>query len=287
MGYWYWGVQSLIEGMASLESAAGTDYGIGKAPGLATTAYFPLYMTGPDGAFNFGNAKDIFNITAEFFWFARKYNDGRLAAVRKDFMDKNRGTARVYDILWYDQNLAEAGKTLPLPLDMWFTNTESFSFRNGWDRDALFIAMKGGDNMAVHGHLNTGTFVLDAMGERWVSQLGSDSYSNPGYFSKGERNSRGYNYYRVRAEGQNTLLINPDSLSDQFPHAFSRIERYGFTPERSFAIVDMLPAYHHEAIKAKRGAMIFDKRSVLLIRDEVICKRPSRIYWSVHTKASS
>jgi len=286
VGYWYWGVQSLVEGMASLESAAGTDYGIGKAPGLATTAYFPLYMTGPKGAFNFGNAKDIFNITAEFFWFAKKYQNFRLAAVRKDFMENSQGPARVYDILWYDQNLAEKGKFLPLPLDMWFTHTESFSFRNGWNRDALFIAMKGGDNMAVHGHLNTGTFVLDAKGERWVTQLGGDRYSNPGYFSKGERNSRGYNYYRVRAEGQNTLLINPDSLSDQLPHAFSRIERYGFTPERAFAIIDMLPAYHHEAITAKRGAMIFDRRSVLLLRDEVICKRPSCIYWSIHTKAS-
>ena len=72
VGYWFWGVQSMVEGMAALESAAGTDYGIGRIPGFASAAYFSVYMTCPNGAFNFGNARQGFNIVPGFYWFDEK-----------------------------------------------------------------------------------------------------------------------------------------------------------------------------------------------------------------------
>ena len=284
--YWYWGVQSVVECIAAFESATGTDYGLGKTPGLATTAYFPSYMAGPGGTFNFGNAGETIRISPEFFWFARKYKDPKIAKIRKDFMETHQTRAKVYDILWYDESLLESrseGETIPL--DMWFIRNETASHRSDWGKDALFIALKGGNNMATHGHLNTGAFVLDALGERWVKLLGGDRYSNPGYFTKGARNSMGYQYYRVRAEGQNTLLINPDSLSDQLPRAESRIINFHSQDDRAFSVIDMSEAYEHEAEKVIRGTMIFDGRSRILLRDEIVCKNPSLIYWFMHTSS--
>ena len=52
------------------------------------------------------------------------------------------------------------------------------------DRDAFFIGFKGGDNKANHSHLDLGTFVMDALGERWAIDLGGDEYNMPGYFGK-------------------------------------------------------------------------------------------------------
>ncbi len=287
VGYWYWGVQSLVEGMASLESATGFDYGIGETPGLASTAYFPFYMTGPKGAFNFGNAKSGFNITSEFYWFAKKYNDSKLATVRKRFMDRRETRADVYDLLWYDPALITSQDSLDeLPLDMWFANTETVSMRSAWDDHALFVAFKGGDNMATHGHLNTGSFVLDALGQRWAVQLGGDRYSNPGYFSTGQRDSQGYQYYRVRAEGQNTLLINPTVLSDQQPHAISKVVSFSSDKDRAFAIIDMTSAYRHEANRVQRGIMLFDNRFRIVLRDEIQCEDASQIWWFMHTPAN-
>ncbi len=284
--YWYWGVQSVVECVASFESATGTDYGIGKTPGLATTAYFPYYMTGPMGAFNYGNAGQEFWITPEYFWFAKKFNDPKIASARKKFMDAHETPAKVYDMLWYDDVLlGNADAKGSIPLDMWFLTTETSSFRNGWDKDALFTAMKGGDNMATHGHLNLGSFVLDAMGVRWATHLGGDRYSNPGYFRKGERNSMGYQYYRVRAEGQNTILINPDSLSDQLPRAKSRVINFHSQKDMAFSVIDMSEAYAHEAENVIRGSMIFDNRTKILLRDEIICKKSSQIFWFMHTSS--
>jgi len=284
--YWYWGVQSVVECIAAFESATGTDYGLGKTPGLATTAYFPFYMAGPGGAFNFGNAGETIRISPELFWFARKYKDPKIAKIRRDYMEASQNPAMVYDILWYDDALIELiHKGESIPRDMWFMGNETASHRSDWGGDALFIALKGGNNMATHGHLNTGAFVLDALGERWAILLGGDRYSHPGYFRKGARNSMGYQYYRVRAEGQNTLLINPDSLSDQLPRSESRIVNFHSKDNRSFSVIDMSEAYGHEAERVIRGAMLFDGRSRILIRDEIICKKPSQVYWFMHTSA--
>jgi len=286
VGYWYWGVQSVVEGIASLESATGTDYGMGNAPGMASTAYFPFYMSGPKGAFNFGNAKSIFRICPEFYWFAKKYKDPKLAGIRKQFMDQHKTKAEAYDLLWYDESLVANQKQMDqLPLDMWFANTETSSLRSGWDENALFVALKGGDNMATHGHLNTGSFVLDALGQRWAVQLGGDRYGNPGYFTKGQRDSQGYQYYRVRAEGQNTILINPDTLSDQLPRAVSKVINFASSKDNAFSIIDMTPTYAHEANQVQRGLKLFDQRSKIVLRDEIRCKKQSEVWWFMHTPA--
>ena len=286
VGYWYWGVQSVVEGIASFESATGSDYGTCKTPGLSSSAYFPLYMTGPQGAFNFGNAKAVHNIKPDYYWFAQKYQDPKLAQFRKQFMERSNTKAKVYDLIWYNPDLINGTDVFEkLPLDMMFLRTETASFRSSWNDDAFFIALKGGDNMATHGHLNTGSFVLDALGERWAVQLGADSYSNPGYFTKGERNSQGYQYYRVRAEGQNTILINPDGLSDQLPRAVSHIEEFATNTDQAHSIINMTQAYSHEAVSVKRGIKIANARKNIILRDEIRCLKASQIYWFMHTPA--
>lgn len=284
VGYWYWGVQSMVEGLATLESAIGTDYGLSKSPGFAYTPYFSVYLTGPTGSFDFGNAHRSFqNISAEFFWFGSKYNDPPIALYRKTFMDQENIRGGVYDLLWYNALLTGIQKK-KWPPNMMFRETEVVSLRSDWSENALFVALKGGYNLSTHGHLNTGTFVLDALGERWVTQLGADNYSNPGYWRRETRDGQAYQYYRVRAEGQNTLLINPDQLSEQIPTSISKIVKFSPQENHSFGIIELTEAYRHVAKSVKRGVMMVDGQQVVL-RDEIICKSPSEVWWFAHTYA--
>ena len=132
VGYWYWGVQSMVEGLATLESAIGTDYGLGKSPGFAYTPYFSIFLTGPTGNFDFGNAHRSFqNISAEFFWFGSKYNDPKIANYRKAYMDQGNIRGGVYDLLWYNESQIGKQKT-QLPNDMMFRETEVVSLRSDW-----------------------------------------------------------------------------------------------------------------------------------------------------------
>src|ERR1019366_3455224 len=72
------------------------------------------------------------------------------------------------------------------------------------------ICFKGGEMGASHGDLDAGDFVLEALGQRWAYDLGSDDYALPGYFDTNlAHTTNRWSYYRMRAEGQNTIVINP------------------------------------------------------------------------------
>ena len=89
----------------------------------------------------------------------------------------------------------------------------------------FFVGFKGGDNKVNHSHLDLGTFVLDALGQAWALDLGSDDYNLPGYFGK-----QRWNYYRLRTEGHNTLTIEGEN---QNPEARAHLLAFHSDPERA------------------------------------------------------
>jgi hypothetical protein len=110
--------------------------------------------------------------------------------------------------------------------------------------------------------------------------LGADDYNLPGYFG-GQR----WNYYRLRAEGQNTLVINPTAAPDQDPAAGTHIIRFNSKPERAFAIADLTAAYAKNARRVWRGIALLD-RNKLLVQDEIQADKPLDLWWFMHTPAS-
>jgi hypothetical protein len=152
--------------------------------------------------------------------------------------------------------------------------------RSAWnDRDALFVGFKAGDNKANHSNLDLGSFVLDGDGVRWFVDLGADDYNLPGYFG-----SQRWSYYRMRAEGHNTLVLDPTKQPDQNPRAATQIVRFESKPERAFAIADLSPAYGGPARQVRRGLAMIHRRQVLL-QDELKCAAPTDAWWFAHTTA--
>ena len=128
--------------------------------------------------------------------------------------------------------------------------------------------------------MDLGTFVFDALGVRWALDLGSDNYNMPGYFG-----SRGWTYYRKRAEGHNTLVLNPSTDPDQDPTAVARIIFQGGGEGEAISIADLTPGYRRHANSVKRGIALFDDRSQLLVQDEIEADRPAEVWWFMHTTA--
>jgi hypothetical protein len=167
-----------------------------------------------------------------------------------------------------------------LPRDKYFRGAEVVTFRTAWDdRQALFVGFKAGDNKANHSNLDLGTFVLDALGERWAVDLGADDYNLPGYFG-----AQRWNYYRLRAEGHNTLVLNPGTAPDQDPQAAARIVKFTSRPDRSLAVADLSSAYAHYAREVRRGVALLDGGQVL-VQDEVRAVQPAEVWWFLHTAA--
>jgi hypothetical protein len=156
--------------------------------------------------------------------------------------------------------------------------------RGAWnDRNTWFVGFKAGDNKANHSNLDLGSFVLDAYGKRFVMDLGADNYNAPGYFSTGANGPR-WNYYRMRAEGHNTLVINPGTKADQDPLAFTRIIKFNTKGTTAFAVADLTPAYSAEAKSVQRGIALAGGNTVV-IRDEIKADKPAQLYWFLHTRA--
>jgi hypothetical protein len=114
---------------------------------------------------------------------------------------------------------------------------------------------------------------------RWFVDLGADDYNLPGYFG-----SQRWNYYRMRAEGHNTLVLNPTNQPDQNPRAAAKIIRFDSKPQRSIAIADLTPAYAGGALQVERGIALIDRKGVLL-QDQLRSEKPMDTWWFAHTPA--
>jgi hypothetical protein len=88
----------------------------------------------------------------------------------------------------------------------------------------------------------------------------------------------------LRAEGQNTLVLNPEAGPDQDPKAATQILRFDTKPDASFAVADLTPAYASQATKVQRGVMLLGRKQVL-VQDEIAANALLQAWWFMHTGA--
>jgi len=281
--YWSYGTSELIMLMAAIESAAGTTYGLAELPGLGSTYATPVYSESKQGSFNYSDGSVSRTDTSSLFWFGMEYDDPQINGIRyNELMSKEKLTS-YKDLLWYDPSKVDTGANLELDYSFYLTHTATM--RSSWnDNSQLFVGLHGGLVDTTHANLDTGTFVLDALGTRWFIDLGSDNYNLPGYFLRGEDGQR-WNYYSQRAEGSNTIVINPDSGPDQVTTATAVIEEFVSEPKGAYVTMDLTEVYGNDVSKATRGIMLGDNRKEIVIQDEIEMLKPSEFYWFGHTKA--
>jgi len=275
-GYWRYASQYNVVFLAALQTALGSDFGLGGIPGFREAGLFPLYMTGPLGrTFNYADGGDGTIRSPELFWLARRFQMPAYAEYQARV-----ASPQPLDLVWFDPDLLSS-PSKPLSPHRYFRHAEVVTFRSDWTRrEGVFVGFKAGDNKANHSNLDLGTFVLDADGVRWAVDLGADNYNLPGYFGK-----QRWTYYRLRTEGHNTLLLNPDSEPGQDPSAASRIIQFDDSkPERVFAIADLSTAYAKQATSVKRGLALLNRQQVL-VQDEVSAEKPINAWWFMHTRA--
>ena len=277
--YWQYATSYFTQLMSALNSALGNDYGFMESPGVERTGEFVIQATGPSGIFNFHDAGNAFYSSPEILYMSSRLNKPELTV-------NNLYTRAIYglsggaaEMIWYnpDMNTEMAEE---IPKDSVFTNIQTAFMRNDFeDANGMFVGLHGGKNNVNHGQLDNGNFIVDAIGQRWFIDLGGDNYSLPEYFA-GKR----YNYYRNRAEGHNTLVINPSSEADQIPAATGVITKQFSKPRGAFSVLDMTDAYT-DAQSLVRAVMLGNDRSVVTLRDEIKLTKSSELYWFAHTTA--
>ena len=300
-GYWEYCTSYLTYFMSTSNCFIGTDFGLSEIDGFLQLGTFPLYITGATTVFNYGDNKKVSVGAPSLYWFSKQTGDPATAYYQASATvenELNNGKGR-YELsrecavgaLWYDADLLKGLDFDNLPLSVCLksdSSQEVVAMRSSFfDKNATYAAIKGGYNYTNHGDLDIGTFVFDSMGERWAEDLGPADYGSSGYFVGIVGGGR-WKVYAKRAEGQNTLVFNPNlAFEDQYPYA--RATFSSFTEDKANggkAVLDTSDAYRFSGvIKSSREFELYNSRSCLRIKDTFTCRQYSEVYWFMHTKA--
>lgn len=281
-GYWSYATHYTAYGLAALQSALGTDFGLLQIEGLAQAGDFPIYTAGPTGYYF--NLADVGERSSRrtlpcLFWLARAYDNPFYADDERAMLAKN--SASPQHVVWY---MPEPDRKLPArDLDRYFRGpVEVAVFRSSWDNpEALWVGVKAGYNQVNHGHLDLGNFELDALGVRWIRDLGSDNYNLPGYWD-GKRGGRRWGYYRLNSKSHSVPLLGGEN---QDPMATSKFIKFESKKSSAFALIDLTSAYERFAKKVTRGIAMLDGREAVLVQDEFEIEKPCELLWAMTTDA--
>jgi hypothetical protein len=297
-GYWGYATRYTVYGLAALQTALGTDFGLSKIPGLDKAGYFPIYTTGPTGFyFNFADVggRNRRGNLPDLFWLAQRYNNPFFATAEREMMAAH--AAMATDVIWYvpppaapaaikspaktpaakppKAPKAELAKRFQGPVEM-------AVFRSAWDDpNALFLAVKAGYNQVNHGHLDLGSFELDALGVRWARELGSDDYNLPEYWGMDAKAQR-WKYYRLSTRSHSVPLLDDRNQDVQ---AVAKFTAFKADPSGGgLAVIDLGTAYKPQATVARRGVRVIGGRTVL-VQDELEVDTPCQAAWAMTTEA--
>jgi len=280
--YWSYAARYNVALLSSLQTALGTDFGLSKVGAFGPSGFYQIYMSGAERiSFDFADCGRSSVSTPQHFWLARQYDVPAFSWFRLSMLESGQKEGGLWDLLWLDMR----GKDMDvktLPLDKHFRGSECAVLRTSWETNALIVGIQAGDslNLGGHRHLDLGSFIVDALGERWITDSGTDHET---YMAHQHKNPR-HAYYRVRAEGHNVPVLNPSKEPDQNPKAIAKITRFVSEQKQALATVDLSEAYQPHASRVLR-TFTLPERKRLLVTDEISATKPSELWWFLHTEA--
>ena len=301
--YWSYGVTFQVVLLAALESALGDDLGLADLPGFLQTGTFMRQVTGPSGlAFNFSDAGARPIYEPALAWLAKR--NGRPGVARSEgetpaganSVHRQRELDRLLPLMAIWQSRADPIGDQPAgaadaPPRYWLGRgiQPLAVFRSAWgDPAAAFLATKGGRASLSHGHMDAGSFVLDALGARWAEDLGMQDYESleskgfSGLFQSAQDSPR-WTVYRLNNFSHNTLTIDGHLHRAEGQAAVST---FSGDSEVGSVTYDLSQIFVGDAMRVERSFR-FDPEVAVTIHDVAEGVRPgAMVRWTMLTRAA-
>lgn len=275
--YWSYGTTFNVMLIDALRTALDDTFGLETCEGFARTADYHLHMTGPTGLyFNYGDCRETPAITPVMFWFARQYGRPDLiwhesahlhACLNAVYSETARArlASRLMPLLpvWAVSLAAEA----PPAARHWLASGPNpvGVLRSGWDADATFVGLKGGSPACDHGHMDVGSFVLDALGVRWAIDLGLQEYHTlpVGIWDRHQDSDR-WRVFRLSNHSHNTLVVDGSLQRVEGSAPITSFQSDGAAPhtevELSSVYAGQLAVAHRRATLHGDGSVVMEDR---------------------------
>jgi hypothetical protein len=291
--YWNYGTTYQVMLLSALQTALGTDWNLPAHPGFLASAAALVEQTGPTGrAFNFSDGGEGVAFNPALFWFAQKLHQPALVGFQNQLLleklanpKKDAESDRFFPFLaMWTAGLPANIPPPALPLAWHGDGPNPVGvFRSSWtDTNALFLAFKGGSAKNNHAHMDAGSFVLDADGVRWASDLGAQSYYT--IESKGwalfnmKQDSDRWRVYRLNNFSHNTL-----TLGGKLHNMAGDARITAFTADS--ATVNLSQIFAGQAGSVARRFSVGENRTVV-IRDDIAAAKPDlSVRWQMVTHA--
>lgn len=307
MSYWSYGLTNTFQAFEAMKRVLSTTFGLTDSNGFRQTGWFPYYMSGPVGTATLGDDyiyAGKSNKFLSYFWFANFFNDAALAKAHYDAcMERNVANSIKMngwlDLLYYNPQLVSQGSVTSYPLAGHLEGIDYMYLHENFNSDqALYVGIHGGANNASHGHLDAGTFFIQALGETFAQgNLGAENPYPGDFFSNATptytatpTNSLGtigrFSYYRVRTESKNCLVFNPDARPEQNPNGIATVSKKSNDGAGGYFILDLTSCYTRDVSAYKRGIKLNRSTGIITLQDEFTPSKSSTIYWLMQSPAT-
>ena len=294
-GYWAYGTNTYMRMLACLQSATGKTYGYLDTIGLQQSYYFANNIADADFLiWNYHDGGRTRVDATTFYMAAALYNDPMMARLRDLQLERYPTDYTLYDPLFYSPDFSAEVEELPA-LDDYFKGIETAVMHSAWESGATFAGLHVGANKVAHGDMDCGTFYLEMGGILWFGDSGAENYNIGNYFNDSYR----YYFYRKSAESHNTILIRPqagDTSSDIYKYgqvlndqssSYATITSFVSNENGSYAIANMTPQYGPTCSAAKRGLLLTNSRSTVVVQDEISFSSPTSLIWTAAMRTAN
>jgi len=288
--YWTYGTSYSVLTASILESAFGSDFGLGDYPAFKESAMFKVLSVAPSGwYYNFADCGDMRKENGDITlaWFAAKsgddiyYEKERFLKAPEEMGDLSRFAGA--GLVWLSQYESKGESSLPTAWKGEGANPIVI-FR-GEGKEGYYFGGKGGRGTVNHGNMDAGSFIFELNGVRWVIDPGNQSYhqlEKTGFNLWGRcQDCERWTLLTKNNFGHSTLTVN-----DKLHHTdgFASIQDFkdGDQPETT---IDMTKVFGEDLENATRRFVKENNQSLLIVDEFTINSNTKMISWQLMTTA--
>lgn len=297
--YWSYGANFQAFALWVLESAYGSSFGLLDVPGFRMTLDYHAFSVGNTGVyFTYGDCNRTVSAVPSVWYYAWLFNQPGYLNAEIRLLDKGLYTYNREVILGIVP-AARFGKVKTVaPSEKLYAARGSAPViiaRTGWNKEDAYLGFKGGSPKTGHAHVDEGSFIYEAYGVRWASDLPHGTYqiyrnaikaAKRSMASVPEPTSRehpAWDIFHVSNRQHNTLTVNSHN---QHPLAEAAIvEVFDTVGGKLGGALDLSAMYAGDLSSCRRTALLYPDQS-LDIRDVfTVCdSTDAQVRWTLCTQ---
>lgn len=300
--YWNYGTLYQVLMLTVFEKVYGTDYGISEGQGFLETGEYKMFARGTAGGWHYNYADNTISSTNNYplYYFAYKrnepsmlYTEMQLLNDAANYIDTDH-KGLLFLPIKYAMRMDLVG--LSAPTKKFYSaqgDVPIMMCRSGWNKNDLYLGIKGGRANYSHGHMDGGSFVFYADGVRWGKELTRQTYSDveSGLIALGSnlsdyaQASLRWKLFRLNNRQHNTITVND---KDHDVTGFVKMTSTENTSARMGATFDLTPLFYGDLVKAERTAALCNN-SYVEVKDvlKAPADRSAKVRWTMVSTAQT